>query len=56
MNTNSVAPAAVCGTQIQSNPSFDCLTFLVQGDQIVLVQWHINFMDYCAFLYLCTAG
>ena len=41
MNTNSVAPAAVCGTQIQSNPSFDCLTFLVEGDQIVLVQWHI---------------
>ena len=32
-----MAPAAVSGTLIQSNSSFDCLTFLVVGDQIVLV-------------------
>ena len=37
INTNLVAPAAVSGTLIQSNSSFDCLTFLVVGDQIVLV-------------------
>ena len=37
INTNLVAPAAVNGTLIQSNSSFDCLTFLVVGDQIVLV-------------------
>ena len=33
-----MAPAAVSGTLIQSNSSFDCFTFLVVGDQIVLVQ------------------
>ena len=32
-----MAPAAVSGTLIQSNSSFDCFTFLVVGDQIVLV-------------------
>ena len=37
INTNLVAPAAVSGTLIQSNSSFDCFTFLVVGDQIVLV-------------------
>ena len=37
INTNLVAPAAVSGTLIQSNSSFDCFTFLVVGNQIVLV-------------------
>ena len=48
MNTNSVAPAAVCGTLIQSNHSFDCLTFLVERDQIVLV--------YMAYLWTTYIG
>ena len=37
INTNLVAPAAVPGTLIQSNSSFDWFTFLVVGNQIVLV-------------------
>ena len=48
MNTNSVAPAAVCGTLIQSNHSIDCLTFLVERDQIVLV--------YMAYLWTTYIG